>query len=115
MNSVPRRCFDLIADNHQILLSGELRAELADVLVRRKFDQFATLERRMSFLTLLPPALDDVLLSDLPRACRDPDDEIILATAIAGRADVIISGDRDLLVLSPFEGIQILTPATFLT
>jgi predicted nucleic acid-binding protein len=41
-------------------------------------------------------------------ACRDPDDDIILATALAAHADLIISGDDDLLVLHPFQGIPIL-------
>lgn len=46
---------------------------------------------------------------------RDPDDAIILAVAIAADADVIITGDRDLLILTEFSGIPILTPQTFLT
>jgi predicted nucleic acid-binding protein len=33
---------------------------------------------------------------------------------VAGQADVIVSGDEDLLVLHPFEGIPVLTPADFL-
>lgn len=44
------------------------------------------------------------------RACRDPDDDHLLALALSGEADVIISGDADLLVLDPFRGIPILTP-----
>ena len=41
--------------------------------------------------------------------CRDPDDDAILACALAGAADVIVSGDSDLLVLAHYQGIQILT------
>lgn len=41
--------------------------------------------------------------------CRDPDDDAILACALAGAADVIVSGDSDLLVLAQYQGIQILT------
>lgn len=47
-------------------------------------------------------------------ACRDPDDNRILECAISGNADFIITGDRDLLTLSPFRGIQILTVRQFL-
>jgi predicted nucleic acid-binding protein len=43
--------------------------------------------------------------------CRDPDDDEVLALALAARADVIVSGDADLLVLQQFEGIPILDPA----
>jgi putative PIN family toxin of toxin-antitoxin system len=45
--------------------------------------------------------------------CRDPTDDKFLELAVNGHADVIVSGDRDLLVLSPFRGIPILAPATF--
>jgi putative PIN family toxin of toxin-antitoxin system len=38
----------------------------------------------------------------LSPVCRDPEDDIVLATAIAGRADAIVTGDDDLLVLDRF-------------
>lgn len=47
-------------------------------------------------------------------ACRDPKDNIVLEIATAGRADYIVTGDEDLLVLHPFEGIPIVRPAEFL-
>jgi predicted nucleic acid-binding protein len=47
--------------------------------------------------------------------CRDPTDEKFLALAIAAHADVIVSSDRDLLILHPWRGIPILTPAQFLS
>ena len=46
-------------------------------------------------------------------ASRDPDDDNILATAVAGNCDCIITGDKDLLVLKEFEGIKILSPREF--
>lgn len=42
---------------------------------------------------------------------RDPDDDAVLALAVAGRADLIVSGDTDLLVLATHAGIQIVSPA----
>lgn len=45
------------------------------------------------------------------RICRDPDDDAVLACALAAGADLIVSGDQDLLVLQAFEGIQIVTAA----
>jgi predicted nucleic acid-binding protein len=47
-------------------------------------------------------------------ACRDPTDDKFLELAVNGRPDVIVSGDRDLLVLDPFRGIPIITPAVFI-
>jgi predicted nucleic acid-binding protein len=46
--------------------------------------------------------------------CRDPKDNKVLEAAVAGGGDVIVSGDEDLLVLNPFEGIPIVGPAEFL-
>ena len=47
-------------------------------------------------------------------ACRDPKNDKFLEAALAGGADCIVSGDADLLDLTPFEGIPILRPAEFL-
>lgn len=47
-------------------------------------------------------------------ACRDPDDNIILALAVDGKADTIVSGDKDLLDMRTFRGIPIIKPAEFL-
>ena len=48
------------------------------------------------------------------RVCRDKDDDVVLATAVAGKADIIVTGDDDLLVLKKFRGIRILSPRKFL-
>jgi predicted nucleic acid-binding protein len=45
--------------------------------------------------------------------CRDADDDMVLATAVAGQAEVIVSGDADLLTLGAYEGIRILSPRQF--
>ncbi len=47
-------------------------------------------------------------------ASRDPNDNRVLEAALAGSADYIVSGDKDLLVLVQFEHIPILSPADFL-
>jgi putative PIN family toxin of toxin-antitoxin system len=45
---------------------------------------------------------------------RDPNDVIVLATAIASQADIIVSGDKDLLILGQYQDIPILTAKDFL-
>jgi predicted nucleic acid-binding protein len=47
-------------------------------------------------------------------ACHDPKDNKFLEAALAGEADTIVTGDDDLIVLNPFEGVDILRPAEFL-
>ncbi len=55
-------------------------------------------------------SIDDLIVPEL----RDPNDNIILATAIAANADIIITGDQDLLILTPYQNIQIMTAKNFL-
>ena len=47
--------------------------------------------------------------------CRDPKDNKFLELAVSGKADFIITGDQDLLVLNPFRNIEIITINEFLT
>jgi putative PIN family toxin of toxin-antitoxin system len=48
------------------------------------------------------------------RAARDPEDDHILGCALESQAEVVITGDQDLLVLHPFQGVEIITPSDFL-
>lgn len=96
------------------LSSPELLAELADVLARPKFD--AILSRSNSSREqMLAQVLQLAELTDPPPlaqpVCRDPDDDAVLALAIAALADVIVTGDDDLLSLTCFGNIPILNPA----
>ena len=46
--------------------------------------------------------------------CHDPDDDRVLATAISGRAELVVTGDQDLLVLQQYEGVRVVSPRQFL-
>ncbi len=101
-------------DNGKILVSVPLMRELHDVVSRPKFDRYVTPSERERFLGLL---LRDAHLTEITesiQACRDPKDDQVLEVAVCGRADWIITGDADLLVLGPFRGIRIVTPTDFL-
>ena len=47
----------------------------------------------------------------IERTVRDADDDVVIATALAAHADIIVTGDNDLLVLHPYQDIQILNAA----
>lgn len=49
----------------------------------------------------------------LPGVTRDPKDDPVVACAVEGQADYIVSGDQDLLVLGEYEGVQVVTPRRF--
>jgi uncharacterized protein len=99
---------------HRVLMSAETVMELAGVLSRSKFDPYLTLEERKQFLRLLGYVVEIVPIVHVVRACRDPRDDRFLELAVNGEADVIVTGDADLLALNPFRNIPILTPAAFL-
>ena len=107
-------CADLLEHcvrNHLIISSSELLNEVRDVL-RRKFHQRDADVR--ATVRLFAEAFTLVTLATLDSpACRDPDDDVVLATAVAGECVAIVSGDQDLTVLDPFRSIRILTPSAF--
>jgi putative PIN family toxin of toxin-antitoxin system len=53
-------------------------------------------------------------VSPFPRICRDPDDDLIVAAAVAANADRLVTGDNDLLTLGEHQGVRIVTPRRFL-
>ena len=58
--------------------------------------------------SLVPPP------SDIPAVVRDPNDDMVLATARAADATYLITRDLDLLSLQSYEGITIITPEAFM-
>ena len=71
-------------------------------------------ERRDTLLLRLAPVLEIVEVVEQIRASRDPKDDKFLEAAVNGRADVLVTGDRDLLDLHPYRGVAILPPADYL-
>jgi putative PIN family toxin of toxin-antitoxin system len=65
-------------------------------------------------LRLIFVATESVLITEHITICRDAKDDKFLELALNGRADIIVSGDQDLLTLNPFQGIPIVQPATFI-
>ena len=107
-------CRDLVRVRvrpHTIITSKPLLDELRRTL-RVKFkadpDKFPLLSALREQAEIVAP----VSLGE--RVCRDKDDDVVLATALAGRANIIVTGDDDLLVLKTFRGIRILSPRRFL-
>src|SRR5208282_2037169 len=89
-------------------------SELAEVLCRSKFDSFVSRADRELFLAQIQSVAEFVPIIQLVRACRDPNDDKFLEVALNGRADVIITGDADLLGMHPWRGIDILSSADYL-
>lgn len=96
---------------HSYGIDQNLVGEVLRVL-RDKFKLPA--DRLVEVNALLIATGEVVATSPLPTAvCRDPDDDRVLALALAFRADVLVTGDDDLLVLHPWSGIPIVRPRDF--
>lgn len=108
-------CRDLVRKrihSHTLISSGVLMKELAETL-RRKFDMDPD---KLPLCQLYADRVDmvkPVRLADTP-VCRDPSDDAVLATAVAGKADMIVTGDQDMLILKQYGGVSILAPRQFL-
>jgi putative PIN family toxin of toxin-antitoxin system len=113
-NSKPRRAFDKAIDNGTIIISVPVLSELNEVLDREKFKKYIAVEEKRIFLSLLfkEAALEEIV--EEIEVCRDPKDDKDLELAVSGKAKFIITGDKDLLVLNPFRGINIVKPEAFL-
>jgi putative PIN family toxin of toxin-antitoxin system len=108
--SVPRLALDAILERGRLLTSEETLIELEQVLRRSKFDRYLREELRLEFLAAFLHQAELVDIVDIPRTCRDPRDDKFLALALSGQASHLISGDADLLILNPFQGISVITP-----
>ena len=102
---------EVCLSEHEIALSDDLFDEILRNL-RQKIklppdviDNIGVLLRDHSDISIPVPLASDV--------CRDPDDIKILGLAVATKADYIVTGDKDLLVLKSFQGIPILNPRSF--
>jgi putative PIN family toxin of toxin-antitoxin system len=102
--------------HYTLLYAPPLLEEVVDVLnrprLRHKYGLTGDDIRTVVSLLLLRG--EAVTPAEQITACRDPRDNKFLEIAIAGKADVIVSGDEDLLVLHPFRNIPIVTPVRFL-
>ena len=110
--SWPAETIRWIATYGGLLKSAITEQELLAVLQRPRIEpkiepDFSDRLRRML------AAAELVTIAERVAACRDPDDDKFLELAVNGSADVIISGDADLLTLDTFRGIPIITAAAF--
>lgn len=113
-NGVAAKAVDHALEGGILLLSDDTLAELVAVLGRAKFDTYVSRSDRQRFIALLGGVARIVPVIQKICACRDPKDDKFLDVALSGGARAIVSGDQDLLVLHPFHGIDIVTPAAFL-
>ena len=114
-SGIPHRFLQAARERRIALFtSTTLLTELTDILGRRKF------EKKISTSTLTIDQIIDryaalaavVRPVSVPRIAADPDDDVVIGTALAAQADLIVSGDADLLTIQSYEGIRIVKAST---
>ena len=107
-------CHELIEScfvNHTVVVSDFILSELKEKLVEKFTYSLETAEAAAAlFRSRMEVVTPDSLSTPIS---RDPDDDNILAAALAGNWECIITGDKDLLVLKQFGDIKILSPRDF--
>ncbi len=110
----PRSVVDAArAGNGILLFSRETFHELRTRLLDPKFDAYVGWEGRALYLAQMEAVSEWVSITGAKLGCSDPDDDMVLETALLGEAGCIVTGDRRLLEMSPFHGIPIVTPGEF--
>lgn len=105
----PRRLVTKLLEEHMVVSSTEMLAELADVISRDKFREVKSWEAGRFMSILAGRSVLVTIRQPLKIVADDPDDDMVLNTAHEGRADYIVSGDRHLLKLREFRRIKIVT------
>lgn len=115
----PRQLLDAWLEGSYILVSSLYQVQ--------ELNHVLSYPRISGHLTLTGPELDAILAAvlseaeivegelDLAGATRDPKDDPLLAAALLGKVDYLVSGDRDLLDLEAYEGIKMITPREFVS
>ena len=112
--SLPEQALILAATRAQLCLSRDVLREIEDVFARPKITRLSDPDRIGLIMTTLRTGALSFEPTIAVTDCRDPGDDKYLELALAAGAAVIVSSDADLLVLHPWRGIDILTPADFL-
>ena len=113
-DSTPGEAFRQALNTGIVLLSEATFEEIDEVIAREKFDDYLSPEERGAFIEALVDRSRFAKPTEEIQACRDPDDDKFLELAVSEDATCIVSGDSDLLVLDPFQGIPIMEPGDFL-
>jgi putative PIN family toxin of toxin-antitoxin system len=103
----------LVVERRGVMLKSlATEQQLFEVVARPYFASLIDADTR-AWLKKLMAAAELVAITERITVCRDPTDDKFLELAVNGHADLIVTGDADLLTLNPFRDIPIVTPAAF--
>ena len=98
----------------RLLFSSELIAEINETIKKPKLKKFFREDEIFEMLSAFESFIDFVEVKSIVTACRDPKDNFLLALAKDGKADYLLTGDKDLLDLKKFGKTKIRTAYDFI-
>jgi putative PIN family toxin of toxin-antitoxin system len=103
--------FEVCLTSHTIVISEHILSEVERVLIKKIHLPRNIIASIMDYLRDVAEIFEPQVIKD--SACRDIEDHKIIGTAMSGNAQLIITGDDDLLTLKKFMKIDIVTPREF--
>ncbi|MBP2313509.1 putative toxin-antitoxin system toxin component, PIN family [Azospirillum soli] len=113
-NMAVRDCVEAVRARGEMLASAATLAELRAVLMRPDFDRYKPAAEREAFLTAVAAEARLVAPAPIGRLCRDPEDDMFLAVALAADADWLVTVDQQLLSVRSVGRTRVLRPERFL-
>lgn len=102
------------SNNITLLFSKELLDEFIEVTGRSKFKKYFSPEDLQALIISIKRHAEFIIVSSVTNVCRDPKDNFILSLAKDGKANYLISGDKDLLDLKKVEKTKIVSYSDFI-
>jgi putative PIN family toxin of toxin-antitoxin system len=103
----------LFAEKARLLFSNELITEIEQTITKPKLRKYFGINVLEEMLSTFEPFIDLIEVESVITACRDPKDNFLLALAKDGKADYLLTGDKDLLELKKFGKTKIKTITKF--
>jgi putative PIN family toxin of toxin-antitoxin system len=111
-NGKSRKLVLQLLEEHTVISSSQMLAELADVTSRNKFS--VTTSQVDKFISILVKKATIVSVHSIPKVIlEDPDDDVVLATALSGKAEYMVSGDKHLLKKACYNKTRIVSVNQF--
>ena len=113
-SSVPAKALDLAVEHFEIIVSKATWQEFEQKIKKTSLERyFRNSQDRDAAIHAINRVVTHVAVRSVVTDCRDPKDNLFLELALDGKAETIISGDKDLLVLNPWRGVCIQSPGDF--
>ena len=103
----------IVNDDIKIISTDQLTNEIKLVTSRDKLKKYFNQDKVADLISLLDILADKVKLNKIHKICRDPKDDFLLALSKKGKANYLITGDKDLLDLKVYGKTRIVTVKQF--